>query len=300
MNLIVFFLSYPFLILVSILPLRISYLISDFIYLILYYFIGYRKKVVQKNLILAFPNLSDAERKIIEKKSFKHFVDIFIEMAKTFTISKNQIKKRYQISGMHLFEEALKNNQSVLLMSAHYANWEWSIILSDLVPEGMIPYMTYTKIKNPYFNELIKKSRARFGGTPLEAKETVPQIVQNARKKIPSAFGLISDQSPSYKQVTHFESFFGHQVPVHMGAEVLARKFNHTVLYLDTQMVKRGYYKSEIKSISKNPQEMPVNGIIKKYIDLTETQIKRDPSLYFWTHNRFKHKDRFELLKSKK
>ena len=300
MNLIVYLTSYPILILVSILPLRISYLLSDVIYLILYKAVGYRKEVVQKNLELAFPELSENDRKEIEKNSYRHFVDIFIEMAKTFTISKKELEKRYEISGLHHFERALKNKQSVILMSAHYANWEWSIVLSQLIPKGMIPYMTYTQIKNPFFNRLIKKSRARFEGIPLEAKETVAQIVQNARKKIPSAYGLISDQSPSYKQVTHFEPFFGHQVPVHMGAEVLARKYNHMVLYLDTTMPKRGYYRSELKLISEHASQEEPYAIVQKYLKMTEHQIKRDPSLYFWTHNRFKHKDRFELLKSKK
>ena len=86
MQFIVYILAYPFLWIISILPFRILYWISDGLYFIIYTVFGYRKKVVRDNLALTLPHLSIEERLDIEKKSYRHFCDLFLEMAKTMTI----------------------------------------------------------------------------------------------------------------------------------------------------------------------------------------------------------------------
>ena len=86
MQFLLYILIYPLLWLISILPFPILYLLSDFIYVILYHVIGYRKKTVRENLAMAFPNLSEKERLIIEKKSFHHLCDLFLEMISFYRV----------------------------------------------------------------------------------------------------------------------------------------------------------------------------------------------------------------------
>ena len=73
---------YGLLYLLSMLPLRVLYLFSDFVYILLYKVVGYRKKVVRNNLQLAFPEKSVAERELIEKQFYRNFIDNFIETLK--------------------------------------------------------------------------------------------------------------------------------------------------------------------------------------------------------------------------
>mgnify|MGYP000215179938 FL=1 len=125
MQFLVYILVYPFLWLISILPFRLLYLFSDFIYLLLYYVIGYRKKVVKSNLKLVFPNKSNQEITTISKKFYHHFCDLIFESIKSLTISEKEMKRRFTFTNVEEIQKHENNNRSVVLLCAHYANFEW-------------------------------------------------------------------------------------------------------------------------------------------------------------------------------
>ena len=77
---------------ISKMSFRLLYLFSDFMYYVLYYIFSYRKKVVRKNLKLAFPEMSSSERTKIEKKYYKYLADIFLESFKSMNISEDEMK----------------------------------------------------------------------------------------------------------------------------------------------------------------------------------------------------------------
>ena len=124
MNLLLFIIAYPLLLIISILPFRILYILSDIICFFVYQVIGYRKKVVRSNLALALPHLSDEERLIVEKKSYKHLCDMFLEMIKTMTISKKEMDKRFSYKNLDEYKNLEKEGKSIALMLAHYASYE--------------------------------------------------------------------------------------------------------------------------------------------------------------------------------
>ena len=133
MSFIAFILIYPILFLISILPFRLLYIFSDFVYVLIYYIIGYRKKVVRANIAMALPHLSEKERLIIEKKSYKHLCDMFLEMIKTMTISIEEIEKRFVFKNIDFYTEIEKQGKSISLMCAHYASYEWSISINSQI-----------------------------------------------------------------------------------------------------------------------------------------------------------------------
>lgn len=102
MQFIVFIVLYPILWFISVLPFRLLYAVSDFIYLLIYYIIGYRRKIVRQNIQLALPHLSKKEQIIIEKKSYRHMCDMFLEMIKTMTISEKEIDERFVFTNMEV------------------------------------------------------------------------------------------------------------------------------------------------------------------------------------------------------
>ena len=130
MQFLIFIIAFPLLWLVSILPFRIFYWLSDCIYVLVYHVIGYRKKTVRENLALALPNLTDKERLVIEKKSYHHLCDMFLEMVKTMTISSEEMNKRFTITNIELIKEYEKKGKSIMLIASHYASWEWLITLN--------------------------------------------------------------------------------------------------------------------------------------------------------------------------
>ena len=290
MKLLIYILFYPLIWIISTLPFRVLYLFSDFLFLLIYYVIGYRKRVVLYNLKLTFPEKSEKEILIIRKKFYHHFVDIFMEMIKSFTISAKEMDKRYIYTNNDYLNELYKDGKSVILMSSHYANWEWILNLTNHVNYKCVG--AFTKISNPYFNNAILKSRGRFGVQLVETSKTIRTMISDKKNKVQSIFGLLSDQSPQLNNNTYWSHFLGVKVPIHTGGETLAKKYDMNMVFMDTKKVKRGYYESTFSLITKDAQSYSDYKLTDIFINKVEEQVRNQPEYYFWTHNRFKHKDK--------
>ncbi len=288
MQFLAFIIAYPFLWFISILPFRIFYLISDLIYLVVYYVIGYRKKTVKENLKMTFPNLTDKERLQIEKKFYHHFCDLFMEMVKTMTISSEEMQKRFKITNLELLEEFEAKNRSIMVLASHYASWEWLIAIN--LKSSYQGVGVYKEIANRYFDKLVKDIRSEYKTELVSTIKTIPLMANNQRKGILSLYGMVSDQSPKTAQIAHWESFMGIETPVHIGPELLSKKYNLNVVFAKVRKVKRGYYEATLIPITDEPKSLPNYEIIHRYIKEVEKQIYEAPEYYFWTHKRWKHK----------
>lgn len=288
MRFIIYLIVYPFLWCISMLPFKALYLFSDFIYLIVYYVIGYRKKTVRENLALALPHLSVEERLIIEKKSFRHLCDMFLEMIKTMTISKKEISKRFTFTNLEVYKKLEAKEKSISMMMAHYASYEWAISLNANVTYS--GFAIYKKIANPYFDKLVRNIRSRFKATLITTKETIPLIIKNKMSNELSIFGFASDQSPKVESAFHWQKFMGIEVPVHTGAEMLSKKYDMNIIFLKVKKVNRGYYEASFEILSENVNEVPNYEITDKFLKLVEHQIYEAPEYYLWTHKRWKHR----------
>ena len=290
MQFVIFAITYPFIWLLSRLPMRILYIKSDIFFFIVYYIIRYRKKVVLDNLKLSFPEKSNEELKLMSKKFFKHFMDLVMESVKAFSISEKQILKRYTYKNPELVNTLFKQGKSIALVGAHQANWEWSISLPLVLDQPITG--AYTKLNNKYFEKAVRDSREKFGVIGVKTSETVKRMQYNVTNKIQAAYILLSDQSPQPHKTFYWREFFNIKVPVHTGAEMLSKKFDLVVVNYVTKKVKRGYYETEFQLITDSPKEFENYQITDKYIDLTEKNILQQPELYLWSHKRYKHKDK--------
>ena len=287
MQFLVFIIIYPFIWLLSNLPLKVLYFISDGIYYLLYYIIGYRKKTVMGNLRLAFPDKSEHEIKTISKKFYRHFVDIFTEILKSFTISKNEMAKRYKFDNLDVFHKLESDNRSSILLGAHFANWEWIFALNLLIKSH--GYAVYKRIQNPFFDKQVQKTRGKLNTTLVSTKEIFSLIENNSKKNILSIYGFLGDQSPKLSRADHYTNFLGISVPAHVGAEVLSKKYNLPIVFFATRKIKRGYYECTLKLLVDNPKKYKDYEITDLFLLEVEKQIRENPEHYFWSHKRFKH-----------
>ncbi|MEA9414510.1 lysophospholipid acyltransferase family protein [Flavobacterium sp. PL02] len=288
MQFLVYILAYPLLWIISILPFPIFYLFSDVVYFIVYYLVRYRRKTVKENLALALPHLTDKERKTIEKKFYQHMCDMFLEMIKTMTISPEEMRKRFVLTNVELIKEYEEKGKSVVLVASHYASWEWLLTLNAQIKFRGIG--VYKKIVNPYFDKLVRKIRSKYDADLVETKKIIPLMAQNQRDGILSMYGLASDQSPKLDRAFHWDNFMGIEVPVHTGAEMLARKYNLSVLFVKVKKVKRGYYEATFIPICDTPKKADGFEITHTYLKEVEKQILEAPEYYLWTHKRWKHR----------
>lgn len=288
MQFLTYLLAYPLIWSISMLPFPLLYLFSDVVYFFVYRIIGYRKKTVRGNLALALPKLTDEERLIIEKKFYHHMCDMFLETIKTMNISKKEICKRFVFKNIDMYKEIEKQGKSVAIICSHYASYEW--ITSMNYYSDFVGYGIYKQLKNPYFDKLVHKIRSRFNAKLITTKQTVPTIINNNKNNVLALYGFASDQSPKAKAALHWSKFMGIEVPVHVGAEMLSKRYNMNLIYLNTKKVKRGHYEATLELLSDNPKEVPNFELTDQYLKLLEKQIYDAPEFYLWTHKRWKYR----------
>ena len=288
MQLLAYILIYPILWFVSILPFRLLYTVSDLLYILMYHVFRYRKQTVKDNLRLVFPEKSDLEIKTITKKFFHHFCDMILESIKSMTISLESMKARYIFKNLDIIKDFEKQNKSIVVMCAHYGSWEWIFILQTYTTHR--GYAVYKRLQNKYFDRLIKSIRARYNSYLITTKETF-SVLEDAKKNgILSMNGFISDQTPKKEKARHWNEFMGINVPVHTGAEALAKKLDMPVLFFSVERKKRGYYETTFQTLAENPADYKDYEITDKFLKLVETQIHEAPEYYLWTHKRWKHR----------
>lgn len=291
MHRLVFWLTYPLLWFISILPFRLFYFVSDVVFVLVYYIIGYRRKTVKENLDLVFPEKSREEKNRITLKFYRHMCDIFLEMIKSISISDEELKKRFVFTNPEEFKRIKKLDKSLIAMCGHYASYEWMIAL-QLHGVDYKAFGIYKKVKNPYFDKMARDIRGKFNGELIPTVEATSKITALEKAGQRGVYAMISDQSPKRYKKTHWIDFMGIKVPVFVGSEVLARKLDMAVVYLHVEKVKRGHYAATLINISDNPREEPEFAITKEYIRLLERQIREKPEYYLWTHKRWKHRNR--------
>jgi len=288
MQLLAYLLLYPLIWCIARLPFPMLYLLSDATYLLVYRLIGYRKKTVRKNLELVFPQKSTAEIIAIEKKSYRHLCDMFMEMIKTMAISRKEIDARFSYTNLEVYTELEKKGKSIAVLIPHYASYEWVISMNHIIQfKG---YAIYKRINNPYFDKMVRDIRSRFKAYLITTKETKKIIESNAKEGILGVYGFASDQTPRWGENLYWHHFMGIETPIHIGAESLAKRFDMNMIYLRVEKVKRGYYVGTFEVLTDDVKTVPDYKISEYFMSKVEEQINAQPEYYMWTHKRWKHK----------
>lgn len=288
MQLLLFIILYPLLWLISILPFRLLYIFSDGIYFLVYRIIGYRKKVVRRNIALALPHLSEKERVEIEKKFYSHMCDMFLEMIKTMNITQKEIDERFKFSNLETYQELEKKGKSIALMCAHYASYEWVLSMNKHI--SFKGYGIYKQIANKYFDKLVRSIRSKFKAYLITTKQTKSTIESNTKDGVLGVYGFASDQTPRWSKLLHWHHFMGIQTPIHTGAESLAKQYDMNVIFLRTKKIKRGHYEASFEVMTEDVQSIPNYKLSEDFMAKVEQQIYEQPEFYLWTHKRWKHK----------
>ncbi|MBR9915943.1 MAG: lysophospholipid acyltransferase family protein [Algicola sp.] len=290
MQFLIYIIVYPFLWLISILPFRLLYAFSDVLYFFIYRVFGYRKKTVVGNLNLVFPDKDEKEIKRITKKFYHHLCDMMVEAIKSLTISEAEMKKRFTFTNVELMQNIENRDRSIVLMCAHYGSWEWIFILQTYIKSR--GNAVYKRIENKYFDRLVKRIRAKYNSHLITTKETIPVLTELQKQGVTTVNGFVSDQNPRPWKAFLWTEFMGIKVPVHTGAEMLAKRLDMTVVFFKVKRLKRGYYETSFVTLAENPKEYADYEITEMFLRLVEEQIYEAPEYYLWTHKRWKYKDR--------
>jgi len=270
--------------LISLLPMRLLYVLSDVAYPFVFAF--YRRKLVRQQLTECFPEKTIKEIKAIEHAFYHHFCDLVVEMIKQFSMSKEEMMRRMVfVDGDKAFSNFSSEQPILFLMLGHFGDWEW--IASLAYWTDAYCSQVYHPLTDDVFDKLFLDLREHYGGECIPMRKTVRRLLQLNAKKQPVFCGMIADQQPRWDAIHHFCQFLGHDSAVFIGTEELAKKFNSLVYYGSVRCIRRGYYECQLIPITINPQEMPDYEITDKYMELLEADIRQHPELWLWTHKRW-------------
>ena len=290
--------------LLSLLPLRVLYVLSDFFYLIVGRLVGYRHKVIWRNLTTSFPEKTEEELRRIERGFYHSFCDYVVETVKMMTMSKREMLRRMEFRGTEEMRKWLSEGRSGCIFLGHMFNWEWITSLPYWLPEGVQCCQLYHPIENDCVDRLFKMARERRSALCIPMQESLRKILQFKRDSHTIVAGYIADQVPMWRNIHHWLPFLNHDTPVFTGSERIARHTNQVCWYGDVRRVSRGHYVVELKLISDHPTEEPEFAITDRYFQLLEENIRRQPDLWLWSHNRWKrtHEEfdrRFKVVNGK-
>lgn len=285
---IVYHIAHAALFLLSLLPLRLLYVLSDGLYYIVYYIARYRRPLVRQNLKSSFPEKTEDEIIDIERGFYSWFCDYFVETIKLSSISKAAMGRRMRFEGTERVKASLAKKQSCAVYLGHYCNWEWVTSLPLAIGDAAQCCQIYHVLENPAFDKLFLQLRSRMGAESISMAETLRQIARYRQENRQIVIGFIADQAPFWNNIHHWVDFLNHDTPVFTGTERIARKANFAVYYLDIRRERRGYYVAEFKLISERPAELPEFAATEKYFQELEATIRRQPQFWLWTHNRWK------------
>ncbi len=281
-----FYIAYAIIWLISLLPLRALYLLSDVAFLLVYHIIGYRKGVVKDNLRHAFPEKSAAEINDLSKRFFKHFCDFLIESAKTIHLSTTEIDRRFRYVNAELFQKYYEEGKSVVLVLGHYANWEWVANCTSVIKHK--PFAIYKPLRNEKFDELIRSIRTKWQMGTVPMNDVFRVVLQKEKEKTKIITSFLVDQTPP-RNYPFWLRFMNRETPFYNGPAKIARKFDHSIVYMEIRKIRRGYYETEFFTLFDEPGKFSENEIMYRIVEVLENTIRQQPEYWLWSHRRWKH-----------
>lgn len=285
-----YYILYPFLFLLSLLPFRVLYILSDAIYLLVFYVFGYRKQVVLSNLRIAFPDKTEPERVAIAKQFYRNMIDTFVESIKFITISKETAMKRSS-ADFTAMDKAVATGKPVYALGCHQFNWEYVNVLFPL--HLKIPFIgVYMPIANPALERIFYDFRKRYGTVLVAAtafKEKRDELLHGQY-----VIALAADQNPGHPANAYWMPLFGKPAPFVTGPAKGAVRAGAAVVMAEMQRIKRGHYHFALRLVTESADAFTPQELAALFRDQLEQVIRNNPSNYLWSHRRWKYEWRAE------
>jgi KDO2-lipid IV(A) lauroyltransferase len=282
------YLLFYLLVIISFLPSRLLYILSDLLSFILNHILGYRKKVVIRNLKDSLPAESDTQN--VMKMFYSFLADVVMESIMCLSITKINLLKRITCDNPEVMKRFANENRSVILMSGHYGNWEFLIYALNL----LFPHQAIgvgKPMSNGVLNKLTNGKRSKTGMKIINAANIKEEFKKN--KDILTASLFLSDQFPGGSKKGFPVIFLNKKTEFPFGAEKYSVEYNYPVVYADVYRRKRGQYNIHLTEIAENPKMTEYGQIMKRYCSLMEETIIREPQYWLWSHKRWKQLEGF-------
>lgn len=289
MTTLLFYIIYPIIWIITLLPLRILYLFSDINYFILKYIFRYRRKIILRNFNHSFPNKSKKEVSKFLSQYYRYISDLFIESLKVIHLSKKQMKKRFVITNPEVLEIINQSGKGSIAIVGHYGNWDWCTSAS-MWNTNLVYSTLYKKIRNQSMDTLFLNLRQKYGMRMFDKNKVLRAVIELEKETHPYIMTFNADQCPKASDTKIWVKLLNQETAFFSGWERIARKMNLPIYYIDIKRPKRGYYTATLKLMCESPKEKDSEALIQMFANELEKTIKYNPVFWLWSHKRWKYK----------
>jgi len=237
------------------------------------------------NLMIVFPEKTKAEHVKIAKEFYLNFIDSFVEVIKLLSASDAFLQRRFT-ANTDALNELYKSGKACQIHLGHTFNWEWGqLVLKTLTPYKLM--VVYMPITNAIFEKIFYKLRTRNGSIFLPSTSMKTAMLRYVGTQY--LLGLVADQNPGKLQTAYWLDFFGKPTAFVSGPEKGARLSDLPVVFAYIEKPRRGYYNAVIEVATENAGKLPEGELTLKYAHYLEEVIRRNPSMWLWSHKRWKY-----------
>lgn len=251
------------------------------------YAFGVRKKVTLDNLKHAYPEYSISEQEEIAKKSYHNLGIVFSEMLYLRFANLKNISQHIIVSNPKLFQDRIRDGKGLIVVSAHFANWEWLALGGSLILDTNFTIVR-KNISTSFTERFLEKMRIRSGNKLKDAGD-----IRGMYRVINSGgcIALLADQAAPGKSTRI--NFFGREVPTFEGPARLALRTKAPMLFAECLREQNGDYTITFYSIPHDDLVGDAAGNIHeltyRHAHLLETIIRKHPDQWLWQHRRWKY-----------
>lgn len=247
------------------------------------------KKVAYVNLDLAFDDRIDQEKKeSIVKQCYKNLVYNLADFVRNQGISKEELTQKVTFENEYILEEAIKNNRKIVVVTAHYGNWE----LLGLSIAALIKPMTVVgrDLDSPVMNEILEENRNQLDMDVISKIGAMKGMISALKKD--RIVGILVDQNTKNEEGLLID-FFGKKARHTPSVALMAKKFDAIIIpvYIKTYDHQNFIVKFEepFEYEDTGDKENDILRCVQKQADITQRIIEEKPDEWFWLHQRWKN-----------
>ncbi|MDD3088724.1 MAG: ELM1/GtrOC1 family putative glycosyltransferase [Candidatus Omnitrophica bacterium] len=269
--------------LLHVLPMGAALALGRFGGHVVYLLSGKRKRITYANLKAAFfAEKSPRELAMITKNVYLNVGQVFGELLALTKTDKEYYDKYIKVHNFDRILEASKNPNGMILVSAHFGNWE--LVSAKAFTVGIPLHLLARDQKMAKLNELLNQLRESKGSKVVRKGMDVKKVFRILRSG--GSLGLLGDQNAGVNGV--LVDFFGRPASAAVGPYRFGQKSGAWVVPAFVYRTKGQYHEVVIEEPMKIEQGMDIEPFIKKYNECLEKQIRINPGQWFWMHKRWK------------
>ncbi|MEO6564975.1 MAG: lysophospholipid acyltransferase family protein [Casimicrobiaceae bacterium] len=256
-------------------------------YFVVYRVLRWRRRLAAANLANAFPEKSVAEREIILRQSYRNLGQTLGEALWGFAASADALTARVSYVNPELVTQYTAKGQSVVLLAAHFCNWEWLLLTAGEVLKVPIDAV-YKPQRVASVDTFLRTARGRFGGNPIPHQNFIFEVMK--RRAGVRAYALVADHTPKHNEEKYWTRFLNQDTAFFVGADKIARIVKAPVFYVAMRREGIGRYSVELELLAEPPYDRDSGPeIVELYARALEREIHGSPADWLWINRKWKY-----------